>query len=124
MHALAYSWLVPVFFVSIGLQANAREIGLQGIPLALVIVAVAVVSKILGCGLGARLGGLSGREALQVGTGMLSRGEVGLIVASILLEARLIAPALYSTSVVMVLATTLLTPPLLRLVYRSRPQPA
>ncbi len=117
MHTLAYSWLVPVFFVSIGLEANARALGLGGLPFALLIIVVAVLSKVLGCGLGARLGGFSNGEALRLGVGMASRGEVGLIVASVGLSAGLIGEEIFAGAVLMVLATTLLTPIMLRALY-------
>ena len=117
VHTLAYSWLVPIFFVSIGLDANARALGPEGWPFALAIVGVAVVSKVLGSGLGARLGGFSNKEALRMGIGMTSRGEVGLIVAAIAQEAGLIDESVFASVVLMVLATTLLTPIMLRAVY-------
>jgi Kef-type K+ transport system membrane component KefB len=117
MYTLAYSWLVPVFFVSIGLAANARALGLGGLPFALLIVVVAVLSKVLGCGIGARLGGFSNSEALRLGVGMTSRGEVGLIVASVGLNAGLIGEKIFASMVLMILATTLLTPVMLRALY-------
>jgi Kef-type K+ transport system membrane component KefB len=117
MHTLAYSWLVPVFFVSIGLEANARALGLDGLPFALVIVGVAVISKVLGGGIGAWLGGFSNSEALRLGVGMSSRGEVGLIVASVGLGSGLIGEQIFASVVLMVLATTLLTPIMLRMLY-------
>lgn len=126
MHSLAYSWLVPVFFVSIGLEANARALGLEGLPFALLIIVVAVLSKVLGGGIGARLGGFSNGEALRLGVGMTSRGEVGLIVASVGLDASLIGERIFASVVLMVLATTLLTPIMLRALYPEavgRPEP-
>jgi Kef-type K+ transport system membrane component KefB len=90
------------------------------LPFALVIVVVAVLSKIVGCGVGARLGGLSRGEALRLGVGMTSRGEVGLIVATVGLDAGLVGENIFSSVVLMVLVTTLLTPILLRAPY---PQP-
>jgi Kef-type K+ transport system membrane component KefB len=117
MHTLAYAWLVPVFFVSIGLEANARALGPGGLPFTLVMVVVAVVSKVIGCGLGARLGGLSNRDALRLGIGMTSRGEVGLIVGSVGLGAGLIGETVFASVVLMVLVTTLVTPVLLRMTY-------
>jgi Kef-type K+ transport system membrane component KefB len=126
MHTLAYSWLVPIFFVSIGLKVNAMALGLEGLPFALVIVVVALLSKIAGCGVGARLGGLSNDEALRLGVGMTSRGEVGLIVATVGLDAGLIEENIFASVVLMVLVTTLLTPVLLRALYpqpTSRPKP-
>ena len=117
LHALAYAWLVPIFFMSIGLQANIWTIGLEGLPFAMAMVLVAVVSKVIGCGLGGRLGGLSTGESFRLGIGMTSRGEVGLIVASIGLGAGLITSVVFASVIVMVLVTTLLTPVLLRAVY-------
>ncbi|MCH8094280.1 MAG: cation:proton antiporter [Chloroflexi bacterium] len=126
MHSLAFSWLVPIFFVSIGLQVNARALGLGGLPFALVIVLVAVVSKVIGSGIGARLGGFPKGEALRLGVGMVSRGEVGLIVASVALDAGLIGDGIFASVVLMVVATTLLTPIMLRALYPkdvSKPEP-
>ena len=117
MHTLAYSWLVPVFFVSIGLEANARALGLEGLPFALLIVVVAVLSKVVGAGIGAWLGGFSNGEALRLGVGMISRGEVGLIVATVGLDAGLIGEGVFASVLLMVLATTLLTPIMLRALY-------
>jgi Kef-type K+ transport system membrane component KefB len=117
MHSLAYAWLVPIFFVSIGLEANARELGASGIPFALTLIGVALVSKIVGSGLGARLGGFSTMDALRIGVGMSSRGEVGLIVATVGLGAGLITQSAFASVVIMVLVTTLVTPILLRALY-------
>jgi len=127
MRVMTYSWLAPVFFVSIGLEANARVLGLEGLPFAMLIVVVAVFSKVLGSGLGALLGGFSKIESLRLGVGMTSRGEVGLIVASVGLSAGLIGEEMFSTAVLMVLITTVLTPIMLRALYprvESRPEPS
>jgi Kef-type K+ transport system membrane component KefB len=126
MHSLAYSWLVPIFFVSIGLEVNARALGLGGLPFAALIIVVAVVSKVLGSGIGARLGGFSRGDALRLGVGMVSRGEVGLIVASVALEADLIGEQIFASVVLMVVVTTLLTPIMLRALYpmaAGQPEP-
>ena len=117
MHSLAFSWLVPIFFVSIGLEVNARALGLGGLPFALVIILVAIVSKVFGSGIGARLGGFSRGDALRLGVGMVSRGEVGLIVASVASDAGLIGEQVFASVVIMVLGTTLLTPLMLRALY-------
>jgi Kef-type K+ transport system membrane component KefB len=116
---MAYSFFVPIFFASIGLHTNARLLDGNLIWFTLLFCAVAIVSKLLGCGLGARLAGLGNRESLQVGMGMISRGEVGLIVASVGISNGIIGSELFAVTVVMVLATTLVTPPLLRLVMRE-----
>jgi Kef-type K+ transport system membrane component KefB len=116
IHPLTYSFLVPVFFISIGLLANGRELGEhKGFTVALVV--AAIVTKAVGCGVFARLFGFSNRESLRVGVGMISRGEVGLIVAGYGLANGLIGRDVFSASVIVVLATTMVTPPLLRLVF-------
>ncbi len=117
MRVVTYGLLVPIFFVSIGLEANAREITGATLPLLAVLLLVAVVSKVAGAGLGARLAGFTNRSALRVGVGMISRGEVGLIVASIGVRENLIGPEVFAVVVVLVLLTTLITPPLLRSVF-------
>jgi len=76
MRVVTYGLLVPIFFVSIGLEANARALTGVMLPLLLVLLAVAILSKVLGAGLGARLAGFTNQQALRVGVGMVSRGEV------------------------------------------------
>lgn len=122
MTVMAYSWLVPVFFISIGLATNARALGWAGVPFALVLVVLAIFSKILGCGLGARIGGCTLEESRAVGVGMVSRGEVGLIVATVGLQGGVIGDEVFAAVVIMVLATTILTPVMLRRLY-PRPEP-
>jgi Kef-type K+ transport system membrane component KefB len=121
MNPLTYGFFVPIFFVSIGLEANARAIGWEGLSFVVLIILAAIVSKIIGCGVGARIGGYSWRESWRIGIGMVSRGEVGLIVASVGLASGLISEAVFSAIVVMVLATTLVTPLLLRWAFQQQP---
>ena len=123
IRTIAYTVFVPVFFVSIGLQANARSISGPSLGFLLALLLVAVVSKVIGSGAGARLGGFSGAEALRLGVGMVSRGEVGLIVASVGVSQGLVDPELFSVVVVLVLLTTILTPVLLRQVFPRAPSP-
>jgi len=121
--ALAYGFFVPIFFVGVGLSANARDLDGSDVLLLVVVCLVAVVSKIVGCGLGALLGGEPMRSALQIGTGMITRGEVGLIIATVGLSKGLIQTNVYSIIVLTVLATALATPLLLRIVF-PRPKEA
>jgi Kef-type K+ transport system membrane component KefB len=121
MHTISYGLLVPIFFIGVGLSADAGGFGGSDIALLVVISLVAAISKVVGCGLGAILGGENRTSALQIGTGMISRGEVGLIVATVGLKQGLVTTALFSVMVLMVLATTLLTPILLRIVF-ARPK--
>jgi Na+:H+ antiporter len=119
IHPLTYSMFVPIFFVSIGLQANGRDLGAHaGFTVLLVI--VAIVAKAVGCAVFARLFGFTAKQAIRVGAGMISRGEVGLIVAGYGLDHGLIGRDVFSASVIMVLATTMVTPPLLRLTFPRR----
>jgi len=117
MHTLTYAFFVPIFLIGIGLHADARKLGPNEWLFALAIILVAIVGKVIGGWLGSRLGGFDSKSALRVGVGMVSRGEVGLIVAAIGLNEGLIDTAIYSEMVLMVLATTLVTPFLLRLVF-------
>lgn len=116
---IAYGIFVPVFFINIGLSANARELSLESGLLLVVMIVVAVVGKVLGSGAGAYLGGLNKLEALQLGIGMTSRGEVGLIVGTIGIEMGLIERDIFSAIVGVVIITTLITPPLLRIAFRQ-----
>jgi Kef-type K+ transport system membrane component KefB len=120
--SLTYGFFVPIFFVNIGLQANIWN--LQGglIWLTVLITVVAVLSKVLGSGLGALVGGFTPGESLRLGVGMISRGEVGLIVATLLVDNRVVTQDIITVAVLMVLITTLVTPPLLRLVFAGRPR--
>lgn len=120
IHALAYGLFVPVFFINIGLSVNVRTLQLGMVIFALVITLVAILGKWLGAGLGARLGGLDKRESVQLGAGMVSRGEVGLIVASVGIDQGLIQPDEFSALVIMVLVSTLITPPILRSLFAGK----
>jgi Kef-type K+ transport system membrane component KefB len=117
MRPITYGFLVPIFFVSIGLEADLRAIAGALLPFLIVLFVVAVVSKVIGAGLGAKLAGLSNAESLRVGVGMISRGEVGLIVAGIGVQQGIISAEIFTMVVVLVLLTTLITPLLLRWVF-------
>jgi Kef-type K+ transport system membrane component KefB len=103
---------------------NIRELQASALWFLLGISILAVLGKIIGAGAGSRLGGFSWWESLQLGVGMVSRGEVGLIVASVGLGAGLLNQAVFSSVVGMILITTLVTPPLLRLAFAKAPKPA
>ena len=118
--SLAYAFFVPIFFVNIGLEVNLRAISGSAWWFAIVFTLIAVISKIVGSGLGARLTGFTNREAFQLGIGMVSRGEVGLIVASFALSEALISQANFSIGVFMVIIATLVTPPMLRAAFAKR----
>ena len=107
-----YDFLVPFFFVVMGTQVDLSvftKFNLVGA--ALILTLFAILGKLIGCGLGAW--GLGWKEASVVGVGMVPRGEVGMIVASIGLGMGVISTDLYSIVIFMVIATTILTPPVL-----------
>lgn len=121
LRALSYSFFVPIFFVSIGLSVNIRELDVSALWLLIVASVFGILGKILGAGAGARIARFSWRESLQLGIGMVSRGEVGLIVASIGMSGGYITPVAFSAILGMVLITTLVTPIMLRAAFRSKP---
>ena len=100
---------VPVFFASIGLAADLRAVP-PVLPLALALLAVAILGKFVGSGLGARLGGLSGADSGLVGMGMVSRGEVALVAATLGLQAGAIQSDVYAAVVLLALVTTVIAP--------------
>lgn len=122
LSAIAYAMFVPIFFVDIGLRVNIRDLEVNALWFLLAISAVAIAGKIAGSGIGAKVAGFSWWEALKLGIGMVSRGEVGLIVASVGLSAGLVNQEIFSSIVGMILITTLVTPPLLRWSFAHAPQ--
>ena len=112
-------FLVPFFLVNIGMQLRLdvfREPAV--LALVLVITVVAALTKLLGCGLGAL--SLGWRGAAQVGVGMIPRGEVGIVVAQIGLSLAVIPDALFGVVLFMSIATTLIAPPFLRLLFAPK----
>jgi Kef-type K+ transport system membrane component KefB len=108
--------LVPFFLAGVGLHVDLSSFAHASTALlALVILAAAMVSKFIGCGLGSL--GLGRTEALRVGVGMIPRGEVGMVVAQIGLGFGILSHSLYGVVVFMSVASTIVAPPLLKLVY-------
>jgi Kef-type K+ transport system membrane component KefB len=114
---LAYGIFVPIFFVNVGLSADVGQLANGGLGLLGAMCLVVILTKMLGAGLAGRFGGLKGREALQMGVGMIPRGEVTLIIATVGITEGIIGDEVFSAAVGMVIATTLLAPPLLRLSF-------
>ena len=104
---------IPVFLVGIGLSVDIREASPALLGLTAAIFAVAVAGKLLGCSVGALAGGLGGHASLGVGMGMVARGEVAMVAATLGLSSGVIDNGLYAACVLMALATTMLTPVLL-----------
>jgi Kef-type K+ transport system membrane component KefB len=110
--------LVPFFLAGIGLHLDLGALANRAtLVLSLVIFAAAMVSKLVGCGLGAL--SLGRADALRVGVGMIPRGEVGLVVAQLGLSLGVVTQGVYGVVVFMAVATTLIAPPLLAATYRD-----
>ncbi|MBE2267951.1 MAG: cation:proton antiporter [Anaerolinea sp.] len=119
--SIAYVFLVPIFFVDVGLETDLSQFPLAALPLALLMLVVAVVSKIGGCGLGGRLGGFDNTNSIRLGVCMISRGEVGLIIASLGIGAGVFRSddPLFASLFLVILASTLITPPFVRAIFRT-----
>jgi Na+:H+ antiporter len=108
----------PLFFAIIGAQVDFRGINMEILMLSGIIITIAVFTKLFGCGLPAWIFLKSRTKGMRVGIGMISRGEVGLIVAGVGLSAGVLTSSVYSTIVLMVAATTIITPIWLKMDYR------
>lgn len=113
---IAYAVFVPVFFVSIGLNVSFEGI-LDQLGFMVILTVAAVISKLLGGALGAKVTGFSNREAFAVGAGMVSRGEVALIIAAMGLQSGLLLPEYFTSVIMMIIITTLVAPPLLKIFF-------
>lgn len=118
---LSYLLLSPVFFANIGLAVELPRMTPTIAVFTVLLILAAILTKVLGCGLGAKLCGYNNNQCRRIGVGMVSRGEVALIVASKGAAVGLLGSAFMGSVVIMVVATTVLTPVLLRLVYKNGP---
>jgi len=103
-----------IFFISLGILANLRELTLGILPFFITLLLVAVFSKVAGCGIASRLAGFNKTESLVIGFGMSPRGEVAMIIALIGLTSNIIKQDVYVSIVAMSLLTTMLTPFVIR----------
>lgn len=111
----------PLFFAIIGAQVNLTGINLDVLFLSAIIIVVAIFSKLAGCGLPALVFLRNRSKAMKVGIGMISRGEVGLIVAGIGVTSGALSSNIYTTLIIMVAITTLITPVWLKKAYSKEP---
>lgn len=109
----------PLFFAIIGAQVDLRAVNWEVISLSGLVIAIAIASKLGGCGLPAMLLMKDRVLGMRVGIGMISRGEVGLIVAGVGVSTGILTSNVYSTIVIMVAVTTIITPIWLKLEYRK-----
>lgn len=117
---LSYLFFSPVFFASIGIKVSLDGMNGSMIGFTAILLAIALLTKVVGCGLGAKLCRYTNREALQIGVGMISRGEVALIVAQKGYQFGLLDDRFFAPVIVVVIVTTLVTPILLKLVMRDK----
>lgn len=120
IEVLSFMFFSPVFFASIGLKTNLHILTPNMLLFALVLMLVAVATKIIGCGLGAKICKFNNKEALAIGIGMVSRGEVALIVAQKGADCGLLNAELFPAIVFMVIITTLITPILLKVILKDK----
>ena len=121
---LSFLLLTPVFFASVGIKAMVDGMTGSLVLFSILLLLISVATKIVGCGLGAKLCHFTGKESLQVGVGMVCRGEVALIVANRGLELGVLSGTLMAPVIITVVGGTILTPILLKLVFRHDGQPA
>ena len=110
---------VPLFFAIIGAQVDLRGINLEVLYLSGIVIAIAIITKLVGCGLPALIFLRNKGRAMRVGIGMISRGEVGLIVAGVGVSSGALSTDVYTTVIIMVALTTIITPIWLKIVYRK-----
>lgn len=113
----SYMLFGPVFFASIGLKTNVESVNMGILVFSIAFVAVGLVSKIIGCGLMARLCRFSGLDSLKIGVGMMTRGEVALIVAQKGLTAGLLTPVYFTSVIFLIIVSSILTPIVLKILY-------
>ena len=119
----AYLIFSPVFFASIGMKTNLDGLNGSMILFSIILLIIAILSKVVGCGLGAKICKCTNKEALRIGVGMISRGEVALIVAQKGYQAGMLSDDLFAPIVLVVIVTTLITPILLSMVFKGeKPQ--
>ncbi|HAT4247141.1 TPA: cation:proton antiporter [Clostridium perfringens] len=117
---LSYMLLSPIFFASIGIKVQLTAMTKTIFIFAILLLIVAILSKVFGCALGAKLCKYSNRESIQIGTGMISRGEVALIVANKGIAMGLMLPEFLAPVVIVVVVTTIVTPILLKVVFNNK----
>ncbi|WP_019423670.1 cation:proton antiporter [Paenibacillus sp. OSY-SE] len=118
LEPIAYGIFVPIFFVSVGINVTFEGIG-DHIVFIIIFTVIAILTKLLGCGFGARMTGFDRKSAIGIGAGMVSRGEVALIIATTGLEGALFDKVYFTPIVIVIILTTLVTPPMLKAAFRQ-----
>ena len=121
MQTNSYMLFGPVFFASIGLKTNIDNLDGSILLFAAAFVAVGLIAKIIGCGLAARLCKFKNKDALKIGVGMMTRGEVALIVAQKGLSVGLMTPVYFTAVILLIIVSSILTPIILKVLYAGEP---
>ncbi len=117
MDVNSYMIFGPIFFASIGLQTDLRSLDMTILLFSLGFVLVGLISKIIGCGLMSRVCGFKGKDALKIGVGMMTRGEVALIVSKKGLEVEMLESKYFTSVILLIIVSSILTPILLKMLY-------
>lgn len=120
MNINSYMLFGPVFFAGIGLKTNIQGVSLSILLFSVCFVIVALVSKIIGCGLVAKLSGHSNNDSLKIGVGMMTRGEVALIVSQKGLSVGMLDPVFFTPVILLIIVSSILTPIILKILYREK----
>lgn len=115
---VAYSFFTPIFFVGIGLGVHLSSLG-HALGFGVLLLVLGIIGKIVGCGLGAKLTGFSNRHSLQIGIGMIPRAEVAIIIANLGLQMKIIGSDEFTSVILLVIVTTLMTPSLLKMAFKE-----
>ncbi len=121
VQTMSDNFFTPIFFAAIGLGVELGAIS-EGIAFSLIMLVLGIIGKVVGCGFGARVTGFNKAQSLQIGIGMVPRAEVSLIIANLGLSMHLISEQIFSSAIVLVIATTLVTPPLLKASFKNEPR--
>ena len=117
-----YMLFGPVFFASIGLKTDLADFSLSLLWFSIGFVLIALLAKIIGCSLMARICKFNGLDSLICGVGMMTRGEVALIVSQKGLSVGLISPVYFSAVILLILVSSVMTPVLLKLLFSKVPK--
>lgn len=117
----SYMMFGPIFFASIGLKTNIDNVTADILLFAAAFVVVGLLAKIIGCGLVSRLCGFKGHDCLKIGVGMMTRGEVALIVSQKGLSVGLLSPVYFTAVILLIIVSSISTPIILKILYAKHP---
>ena len=119
MDISSYMLFGPIFFASIGLKTNIEGLTKSLLIFSLLFVVVALVTKIIGCSLTGRICGFKNKDSLKIGVGMMTRGEVALIVAQKGLAVKMINPVYFTTVILLIITSSLVSPLAMKMLYKN-----